>query len=93
LRNFNQKTQRQNAMNDGLTNVENVHTIAGQYAGNGRSETRTVLTRDVYQDDFAQGTPPFAKKTAFYLLSVTIGHRQGFAAPGLLVILRSNLTD
>ena len=80
-------------MDGGLTDVENIHTIAGQYTGNGRSETRTVLTCDVYQDDFAQGTPPFAKKNAFYPLSVTIGHRQGFAAFRLLAILRTNLTD
>ena len=80
-------------MDGGLTDVENIHTIAGQYTGNGRSETRTVLTGDVYQDDFAQGTPPFAKKNAFYPLSVTIGHRQGFAASRLLAILRTNLTD
>ncbi|GLX90211.1 hypothetical protein Pfra02_27800 [Pseudomonas fragi] len=80
-------------MNDGLADVEHVHTIVGQYTGNGRCETRTVLTRDVYQDDFAQGTPPFAKKNAFYPLSVTIGHRQGFAASGLIAILRTNLTD
>jgi len=91
--NLHQKTQRQNAMDGGLTDVENIHTIAGQYTGNGRSETRTVLTGDVYQDDFAQGTPPFAKKNAFYPLSVTIGHRQGFAASRLLAILRTNLTD
>jgi len=93
LRNFHQKTQRQNAMDGGLTDVENIHTIAGQYTGNGRSETRTIFTGDVYQDDFAQGTPPFAKKNAFYPLSVTIGHRQGFAVSGLLAILRTNLTD
>ena len=93
LLDFNQIPQRQNAMNDGLADVEHVHTIVGQHPSDGRSETRTVFTRDVYQDDFAQGTPPFAKKNAFYPLSVTIGHRQGFAACGPLAILRTNLTD
>jgi hypothetical protein len=45
-----------------LTNVENVHTTLGQNTGNGRSQTRTVDSRDVYQDDFAQGAPPQVEK-------------------------------
>jgi hypothetical protein len=48
-----------------LTNIENIHPTLGKHPGNGRSETRTVFTSDVYQDDFAQGAPPQWKKTAF----------------------------
>jgi hypothetical protein len=64
----------------------------GQYAGNGRSETRTIFAGDVYQDNFAQGAPPQWKKTAFYSLSVTAGHSERFAATGSLAILRPNFS-
>ena len=73
--------------------VENVHTTLGQDAGNGCGETRSVFTRDVDQDNFAQSAPPGWKKTAFYPLSVTIGHRERFAGLGPVAILRVNFTD
>lgn len=76
-----------------LTDVENVHTTLGQNAGNGRSQTGTIFAGDVYQDNFAQGAPPRWKKSAFYPLSVTIGHSQRFAGLGPVAILRVNFTD
>ena len=60
--NFNQDAERQGVVDHRLTDVENVHTTLGQNAGNGRSQTRTVDSRDVYQDDFAQGAPPQVEK-------------------------------
>ncbi|GFM80980.1 hypothetical protein PSCICN_16720 [Pseudomonas cichorii] len=52
-------------MDHRLTNIEDVHAPLGKNASNGRSETRTVDTSDVNQDDFAQGAPQQWKKTAF----------------------------
>src|SRR5471030_385838 len=92
-RNFNQDAERQGVVDHRLTNVENVHAALCQDAGDSRSETRTVLTGDVYQDNFAQGAPPQWKKTAFYSLSVTAGHRERFAATGSLAILRGNFSE
>jgi hypothetical protein len=79
-------------VNHCLTNIENVHATLGKHPGDGCGETGTVLTCDVNQDNFAQGAPPQWKKTAFYPLSVTIGHRQRFAATGSLAILRGNFS-
>ncbi|KPB56647.1 Unknown protein sequence [Pseudomonas amygdali pv. morsprunorum] len=45
-------------MDNRLTNIENVHATLGEDAGDGSSETWTVDTCDVNQDDFAQGAPP-----------------------------------
>jgi hypothetical protein len=80
-------------MNHCLTNIENVHATLGEYTSDGRSETGTVRTGDVNQDDFAQGAPPQWKKTAFYPLSMTVGHRERFAANRSAVILRGNFTE
>ncbi|KPB91640.1 Unknown protein sequence [Pseudomonas syringae pv. maculicola] len=52
-------------MDHRLTDVENVHATLSQDAGDSRSETWTVDTGDVNQDNFAQGAPPQWKKTAF----------------------------
>ena len=60
---------------------------------NQNRQTRAIFTGDVYQDNFAQGAPPGWKKTAFYPLSVTIGHSQRFDALGPVAILRVNFTD
>jgi hypothetical protein len=59
---FDQDAERQGVVDHRLTDVENVHTTLGQNAGNGRSQTRTVDSRDVNQDDFAQGAPRNWKK-------------------------------
>jgi hypothetical protein len=52
-------------VNHRLTNIKNVHAALGEYPSDGRGETRTVFTGNVYQDDFVQGAPPQWKKTAF----------------------------
>jgi hypothetical protein len=64
-RNFNQDAERQGVVNHRLTNIQNVHPTLGKDPSDGRSETRTVYTGDVNQDDFAQRAPPQWKKTAF----------------------------
>ena len=80
-------------MDHRLADVENVHTTLGQNPGNGGGQTWPVFPRDVNQDNFAQSAPPGWKKTAFYPLSVTIGHSQRFAGLGPVAILRVNFTD
>ena len=90
---LHQDAERQGVVDHCLADVENVHTTLGQDAGNGCGETRSVFTRDVDQDNFAQSAPPGWKKTAFYPLSVTIGHSQRFAGQGPVAILRVNFTD
>ncbi|CAI8891250.1 hypothetical protein EMIT093MI4_40192 [Pseudomonas sp. IT-93MI4] len=60
--NLDQDAERQGVVDHRLTNVENVHTTLCQNAGNGRSQTRTVDSRDVNQDDFAQRAPPQLEK-------------------------------
>ncbi|RMN53866.1 hypothetical protein ALQ58_05440 [Pseudomonas syringae pv. apii] len=65
IRNFNQNAERQRVVDHRLTDVENVHATLSQDAGDSRSETWTVDTGDVNQDNFAQGAPPQWKKTAF----------------------------
>jgi hypothetical protein len=76
-----------------LANIENVHATLGEHTGNGCGKTWAILAGDVNQDNLAQGAPRSWKKTAFYLLSVTIGHSERFADHGSLAILRSNFTD
>ncbi|CAI8736232.1 NAD-specific glutamate dehydrogenase [Pseudomonas sp. IT-194MI4] len=73
VRNFNQDAERQGVVDHRLTDVENVHTTLGQNAGYGRSQTRTVDSRDVYQDDFAQGAPPQVEKNR--ILPIFSDHR------------------
>lgn len=92
-RDLDQDAERQRVVDHRLANVENVHTTLGQNAGNGGGETRAIFTGDVNQDNFAQGAPPGWKKTAFYPLSVTIGHSQRFAGSRAVAILRVNFTD
>ncbi|KIH85665.1 hypothetical protein UCMB321_0641 [Pseudomonas batumici] len=70
-----------------------MHSSLCQHASNGCGQTRTVLSTDADQDDFAQSAPPLVKKNAFYPLSLTIGHSQRFAGLGPLAILRVNFTD
>jgi uncharacterized membrane protein affecting hemolysin expression len=91
--NLHQDAERQNVVDHGLADVENGHATLGQNTGNGCGKTRTVNTGDVNQDNFAQSAPPSWKKTAFYPLSVTIGHSQRFAGLGPVAILRVNFTD
>ena len=90
---FHQDAERQCVVDHRLADVENVHTTLGEDTGNGCGETRSVKTCDVDQDNFAQSAPPGWKKTAFYPLSVTIGHSQRFAGHGPVAILRVNFTD
>ena len=92
-RDFHQDAERQRVVDHSLADVENVHTTLGQNTGNGGGKTWAVLPSDVNQDNFAQGAPPGWKKTAFYPLSVTIGHSQRFAGPRPVAILRVNFTD
>ncbi len=61
IRNFNRDAERQGVVDHRLTNIENVHATLGEDAGDGRSETGTVDTSDVNQDDFAQGAPRSGK--------------------------------
>jgi hypothetical protein len=91
--NLHQDAERQGVVDHGLADVENGHATLGQNTGNGCGKTRTVNTGDVNQDNFAQSAPPSWKKTAFYPLSVTIGHSQRFAGLGPVAILRVNFTD
>ncbi|RMO16054.1 hypothetical protein ALQ47_05300 [Pseudomonas cichorii] len=65
IRNFDQDAERQGVVDHRLTDIEDVHATLGKNAGDSRSETRTVDTSDVNQDDFAQGAPQQWKKTAF----------------------------
>lgn len=92
-RDFHEDPERKRVVDYRLADVENAHTTLGQDTGNGCCETRSVKTCDVYQDNFAQSAPPGWKKTAFYPLSVTIGHSQRFAGSRPVAILRVNFTD
>ena len=54
VRNFHQDAEGQGVMDHRLANIENIHAAPGEDASDGCGKTRTVLTGDVDQDDFAQ---------------------------------------
>lgn len=58
--NLDQNAERQGVVDHGLADVENVHPILRQHAGDGGGQARTVLAGDVDQDDIAQGAAPLA---------------------------------
>ncbi|MNC13377.1 hypothetical protein D3C75_611220 [compost metagenome] len=64
VRDIDQDAERQGTVHDCQANVEDAHTALQQDAGDSRSETGTVLTGDVDQDDFAHNLAPTSMKNA-----------------------------
>ena len=64
VRDIDQDAERQGAVHDRQADVEDTHTALQQDAGDCRSETGTVLTGDVDQDDFAHNLAPTSMKNA-----------------------------
>ena len=73
IRDFHQNAERQGVMDDRLADVEDIHPALGQHTGNRGSQTGTVFTGDVNQDDFAQGRLPAEEKA--HILTIFRGRR------------------